>query len=226
MSHFGYEQEEEEERSDRWSSFLQDHHADSTDEPSAKESSENCHAQFSESGIGKEDDKLGSKGATPDNANDEDGCPDAEKSVHRVQLWTEVRPSLRSIEELMSVRVKKKVDLSKSEQEDPKGKSSPSFDDAKSSKGASENDSEDEFYDVERTDVQDGSSSHGTSVSGITVAGDATSFSVSTCPWKEELEVLIRGGVPMALRGEVINLVISTLLPSLSFCCHALALYL
>ncbi|WZZ81781.1 rab GTPase-activating protein 1 [Brassica napus] len=195
--------EEEEERSDRWSSFLQDHHADSTDEPSAKESSENCHAQFSESGIGKEDDKLGSKDATPDNANDEDGCPDAEKIVHRVQLWTEVRPSLRSIEELMSVRVKKKVDLSKSEQEDPKGKSSPSFDDAKSSKGASENDSEDEFYDVERTDVQDGSSSDGTSVSGITVSGDATSFSVSTCPWKEELEVLIRGGVPMALRGEL-----------------------
>ena len=212
MSLFAYEQEEEEERSDRWSSFLEDHHADSTDEPSAKESSEHSHAQFSENGKGKEDDKLGSKDVTPD----EEGFPDAEKSVHRVQLWTKVRPSLRSIEELMSVRVKKKVDLSKGEQEDPKGKSSPSFDDAKSSKGASENDSEDEFYDVERTDVQDGSSSDGTSVSGITVAGDATSFSVSTCPWKEELEVLIRGGVPMALRGEVINLVISTLIPSLS----------
>ncbi|KAF8101938.1 hypothetical protein N665_0201s0234 [Sinapis alba] len=191
--------EEEEERSDRWSSFLEDHHADSTDEPS-----ENSHVQFSESGKEKEDDKLGSKDVTPDNGNEEEGCPDAEKSVHRVQLWTEVRPSLRSIEELMSIRVKKKVDLSKGEQEDQKVKSpSPTFDDAKSSKGASENDSEDEFYDVERSDVQDGSSSDGTSVSGIPVAGDATSFSVSTCPWKEELEVLIRGGLPMALRGEL-----------------------
>lgn len=191
--------EEEEERSDRWSSFLEDHHADSTDEPS----SENSHAQFSDSGKEKEDDKLGAKDVTPDDANGEEGFPDMEKSVHRVQLWTEVRPSLRSIEELMSVRVKKKVDLSKGEQEDPKGKSSPSSDDAKSTKGASENDSEDEFYDVERTDVQDGSSSDGNSVSGIPVAGDATSFSASTCPWKEELEVLIRGGVPMALRGEL-----------------------
>ncbi|CAH8389918.1 unnamed protein product [Eruca vesicaria subsp. sativa] len=72
-----------------------------------------------------------------------------------------------------------------------------------SSKGASENDSEDEFYDVERSDSQDSLSSDGTTVSGILVTGDVTSFSVSTCPWKEELEMLIRGGVPMALRGEL-----------------------
>ncbi|CAH8389692.1 unnamed protein product [Eruca vesicaria subsp. sativa] len=197
--------EEEEERSDRWSSFLQGHHADSsTDEPSAKESSGNSDALFDESGKGKEDEKLGSDVATGDaNEAEEEGFTDAEKSVHRVQLWTEVRPSLRSIEELMSIRVKKKVDLSKGEKEDEKVKSSPGFDDAKSSKGASENDSEDEFYDVERSDSQDGLSSDGTSVSGIPVAGDATSFSESTCPWKEELEVLIRGGVPMALRGEL-----------------------
>ncbi|CAH8319263.1 unnamed protein product [Eruca vesicaria subsp. sativa] len=92
------------------------------------------------------------------------------------------------------------VDLSKGEKEDEKVKSSPGFNDAKSSKGASDNDSEDEFYDVERSDSQDGLSSDGTSVSGIPVTGIVSSFSVSTCPWKEELEVLIRGGVPMALR--------------------------
>lgn len=223
MSLFAYKQEEEEERSDRWSNFLEDH-AESTESP-ANGSSENSHAPSSESEKGKEEElnkgagedlrteKLGSD-VTPDNASEEEGLPDAEKNVHRVQLWTEIRPSLRSIEELMSIRVKKKGDLSKGEQEAPKVKSSPSFDDAKSSKGASENDSEDEFYDVERSDVQDGSSSDSTSVSGIPVPADATS-SVSTCPWKEELEVLIRGGVPMALRGEVINLVLSTLLPFL-----------
>ncbi|CAL9246328.1 unnamed protein product [Arabidopsis halleri] len=202
--------EEEEERSDRWNSFLVDH-VETTELP-ANGSSENSHAPSSESEKEKEKelnkgpgedlhtDKLGSD-VTPDNASEEEGHPDAEKNVHRVQLWTEIRPSLRSIEDLMSIRVKKKGDLSKIEQEALKVKSPPSFDDAKSAKGASENDSEDEFYDVERSDVQDGSSSDGTSVSGIPVAPDASPL--STCPWKEELEVLIRGGVPMALRGEL-----------------------
>uniref|UniRef100_A0A1J3J3D7 TBC1 domain family member 8B n=1 Tax=Noccaea caerulescens TaxID=107243 RepID=A0A1J3J3D7_NOCCA len=203
--------EEEEERSDRWSNFLEDH-AESN-ESIANGSSGNSHAPSTESKQEKEEEvtkgagddlrteNLGSD-VTPDNASEEERLSDAEKNVHRVQLWTEIRPSLRSIEELMSIRVKRKGDLSKGEQEAPKVKSLPSFDDAKSSKGASENDSEDEFYDVERSDVQDGSSSDSTSVSGIPVAADASS-AVSTCPWKEELEVLIRGGVPMALRGEL-----------------------
>ncbi|EOA23529.1 hypothetical protein CARUB_v10016722mg [Capsella rubella] len=202
--------EEEEERSDRWNSFLEDH-VESTELP-ANGSSGNSLDLSSESDKEKEKelnkgpgedlhtDKLGSD-VTPDNATEEEGHPEAEKDVHRVQLWTEIRPSLRSIEDLMSSRVKKKGDISKCEQETPKVKSSPSFDDAKSSKGASENDSEDEFYDVERSDVQDGSSSDGASVSGIPVAANASPM--STCPWKEELEVLIRGGVPMALRGEL-----------------------
>ncbi|XP_010504339.1 PREDICTED: TBC1 domain family member 10B [Camelina sativa] len=202
--------EEEEERSDRWSSFLEDH-VELTELPE-NGSSENIHAPSSESAK-KEKEKELNKGsgdlhtdklvsdATPESATEEEGHPDAEKNVHRVQLWTEVRPSLRSIEELMSSRVKKKGDVSKSEQEAPKVKSLLSFDDCKSFKGASENDSEDEFYDVERSDVQDGSSSDGPSVSGIPVAADASPM--STCPWKEELEVLIRGGVPMALRGEL-----------------------
>ncbi|CAA7039611.1 unnamed protein product [Microthlaspi erraticum] len=203
--------EEEEERSDRWSSFLEDH--SELNESLANGSSGDSHAPSSESKQEKEEEankgagdnlrteKLGSD-VTLDNASEEEGSSDAEKNVHRVQLWTEIRPSLRSIEELMSIRVKRKGDLSKGEQEAPKVKSLLSFDDAKSSKGASENDSEDEFYDVERSDVQDGSSSDSTSVSGIPVSVDASS-AVSTCPWKEELEVLIRGGVPMALRGEL-----------------------
>ncbi|XP_010427242.1 PREDICTED: TBC1 domain family member 10B [Camelina sativa] len=192
--------EEEEERSDRWSSFLEDH-VELTELPE-NGSSENSHAPSSESDKKEKENELSlGSDVTPESATEEEGHPDAEKNVHRVQLWTEVRPSLRSIEELMSSRVKKKGDLSKSEQEAPKVKSLLSFDDCKSFKGASENDSEDEFYDVERSDVQDGSSSDGTSVSGIPVAADASPM--STCPWKEELEVLIRGGVPMALRGEL-----------------------
>lgn len=213
ISLFACNQEEEEERSDRWNSFLEDH-LESTELP-ANISSENIHAPSSESE--KEKEEQVNKGAGKDLDIDKFGSdltPDAEKNVHRVQLWTEIRPSLRSIEDLMSIRVKKKGDLSKTAQEAPKVKSLPSFDDARSAKGASENDSEDEFYDVERSDVQDGSSSDGTSVSGISAAADAT-FPVSSSPWKEELEVLIRGGVPMALRGEVINLAMSSSLPSL-----------
>ncbi|CAN8254539.1 unnamed protein product [Cochlearia groenlandica] len=199
--------EEEEERSDRWSSFLEEH-AGSIDS-AANGSSENSQAPSSESKNDKEEelnngagedlhtDKLGNDVTHDIVVSEEEGRSDAEKNAHRVQLWSEIRPSLRSIEDLMSVRVMKKGVLSKGEQEALKAKSSPTFDDAKSTKGEYENDSEDEFYDVERSDVQDGSSSDSTRV-----AADATS-PVSTCPWKEELEVLIRGGVPMALRGEL-----------------------
>jgi hypothetical protein len=53
-----------------------------------------------------------------------------------------------------------------------------------------DDDSDEEFYDVERSDsVQD--------------AADQASSDVQECPWEEELKVLVSGGVPMALRGEV-----------------------
>lgn len=181
-------------------------------------SSENNHVHPTESDKKKEEglnkgakgkdlhsDKSGSD-LTPGNVREEDEQLNAEKNVRRFQIWTEIRPSLRAIEDLMSVRVKKKGDSSNGEQEAQKMKSSPSTDEAKSSNGVYENDSEDEFYDAERSDpIQDGSSD-GTSVSSMSAAADATSLA-SACPWKEELEVLVRGGAPMALRGEVINLV-------------------
>lgn len=206
-------QEEEEERSDRWNSFLEDH-AESGVSP-ANGSSEYHHQHPNECDMRKEEelnkgsegkdhtDKLGSDLATG-NAREGDEEPNGKKNGHRVELWTEIRQSLQPIEDLMSVRVKTKGNYPNGEQEAQKLKSSPSTDKAESSKGVSENDSEDEFYDVERSDsVQDGSWD-GTSVSSVSAAADATSL-VSTCPWKEELEVLVRGGAPMALRGEVIK---------------------
>ncbi|KAG2309323.1 hypothetical protein Bca4012_081700 [Brassica carinata] len=164
-------QEEEEERSDRWNSFLKDH--------AQPGSSEINHVHPIES------DKPG-PGLTPGNVGEE-----GEKEVVRFQIWTEIRPSLRAIEDLMSVRVKeKKDDSSNGEREALK---------LKSSKRVYENDSEDEFYDVERSNpVQD----EVTCVSSVSAAVDATS-QASACPWKEELEVLVRGGAPMALRGEL-----------------------
>ncbi|KFK22211.1 hypothetical protein AALP_AAs50665U000800 [Arabis alpina] len=104
---------------------------------------------------------------TPGIVSEEDEHPDAEKNVRRFQIWTVIRPPLRAVEDLMSVRVNKKGDSSNGEQEAHKLKSSLSTDEANSSNGVYEKDSEDEFYDVERSDpIQDGSSD-GTSVSSI-----------------------------------------------------------
>ncbi|XP_010509040.1 PREDICTED: TBC1 domain family member 10B-like isoform X2 [Camelina sativa] len=200
---------EEEERSTRWSNFLKDH-AESGVSP-VNALSENKHVHPSESDKKKQEElnkgtersdlnteKSGSD-LTSGNVREEDEVPNAEK---KVQLWTEIRPCLQAIEDLMSVRIKMKEDSSNSDQEARKFNSLLSTDEIKSSKGVTENDSEDEFYDMERSDpIQDGSSDD-TSVSSMLAAADAISL-VSACPWKEELEVLVRGGTPMALRGEL-----------------------
>jgi hypothetical protein len=59
-----------------------------------------------------------------------------------------------------------------------------------STEGGNEDDSDEEFYDVERLDsVQDGA--------------DAVSIEVlEKCPGEEELKVLVSGRVPKALRAE------------------------
>ncbi|CAN8287195.1 unnamed protein product [Cochlearia groenlandica] len=204
--------EEEEERSDKWTSFLEG--LRESGESRTNGSSDNNHVHQNEreehrdkglnmSGNVKElhSDKLGSD-LTPGNARSEDGQLNAEKSVNGFQIWTEIRPSLRAIEDLMSARVKKKRNSSNGEKEAQKLKCSLSTNEAKSPKGAYENDSEDEFYEVEKSDPNQNGSTNGTSVSSMSSVAYATSLS-SACPWKEELEVLVRGGAPMALRGEL-----------------------
>lgn len=86
---------------------------------------------------------------------------------------------------MMSTRVKNKVGAVKREQD-----SSLPTDEAK------REDSEDEYYDLERSDSLQDVSLH------ENPAQDASSPK-SLPPWKEELECLVQGGVPMALRGEV-----------------------
>lgn len=136
--------------------------------------------------------------------NKEDEHTTKETKTHRIQIWTEIRPSLRAIENMMSARVKKKSNLTKDEQGVGTGKPLPSIEEAKSLKGVSEEDSEDEFYDVERSDpIQDVPSNESVSSSAVEGASDGIPAE-SLFPWKEELEVLVRGGVPMALRGEVL----------------------
>lgn len=208
-------QEEEEERSDRWNSFLE-RQAESTqltiNGEFKVEDNKSLHANASEQEVDASSEKgVGDNfsGKEPDsndsieNVSDKEEEPTTkETKPHRIQIWTEIRPSLHAIENMMSIRVKKKSNLSKDEQDTGSGKPLPSIEEARYIKGASEEDSEDEFYDVERSDPNQDVPSSDSVSSNIGGASDLTPME-SLFPWKEELEVLVRGGVPMALRGEV-----------------------
>ncbi|XP_050920035.1 uncharacterized protein LOC127137633 [Lathyrus oleraceus] len=157
---------------------------------------------------------IDSEDSTIENGSQKEELPASEVTkIHRVQLWSTIRSSLHIIEDMMSARVKKKTasvkdernknGVSKDEKIAETEKSLSHSDDAKSPKGAFEEDSEDEFYDVERSDPSpDSPRVDGLSTSANGIAADAAPLQVP-CPWIEELEVLVRGGVPMALRGEL-----------------------
>ncbi|KAK8611104.1 hypothetical protein V6N13_131167 [Hibiscus sabdariffa] len=204
--------EEEEERSGRWNDFLE-RQAESAGLPikekpleEGKEVSpiEVAEDVVSESQKG-DGDKLHDKKFGSDCLCDND---DTEKEYvlytpkkrdHWTEIWIEIRPSLRAIEDMMSARVKKKRSLSEEEQEISQAKPLSPAEDARFTKGASEEDSEDEFYDAYPDDDVP------TIDSTDTIRGAAANAAPteSLHPWKEELEVLVRGGVPMALRGEI-----------------------
>ncbi|KAG4109995.1 hypothetical protein ERO13_D13G021600v2 [Gossypium hirsutum] len=142
--------------------------------------------------------KLGSDSLS---AEKEKVLPAPEKRGRQTAIWTEIRPSLRAIEDMMSTRVKKGR-LSEEEQETSRAKPLSPAEDARFTKGSSEDDSEDESFYAERSDpVQDAPTLDRTG----TIRGAAANAAPteSSFPWKEELKVLVRGGVPMALRGEI-----------------------
>ncbi|TXG49634.1 hypothetical protein EZV62_025509 [Acer yangbiense] len=201
--------EEEEERSDRWKSFLE-RLAESAQLPVNELSLEGHDKTLHTEAKGEEasdslvkvveGDEFSDKKSVSDNSSEnaaekEEIQSTTGKKSHKIQIWTEIRPSLHGIEDMMSNRVKKKGSLSKDE-EAGRGKPPPHTDEAKYLKGASEEDSEDEFYDVEKSDPTPDSPSTDS------VAADAAPLE-SLFRWKEELDVLVRGGVPMALRGEL-----------------------
>lgn len=136
------------------------------------------------------------------NEEDNEEMVEKEAKPHKIQIWSQIRPSLAVIEEMMSSRVKNNKDSAKDAED--LGRNGPhlvSIQEAKQSE-----DSDDEFYDVERSDPnQEMTSNDGTHVSS------SESFS----PLKEELECLVHGGLPMALRGEVHQVLYSKLLPLL-----------
>ncbi|KAK3034432.1 hypothetical protein RJ639_034669 [Escallonia herrerae] len=208
--------EEEEERSDRWKDFLE-RQAEFAQLPlnglSAEENLAGLHAEAtereanasSEKGVGEDDSSGKNCGsdATEDVMEKEAVPPVLETKIHQAQIWTQIRPSLSAIEAMMSARVKKKMTIAKIEQDAGKGRPLPSFEDARPAKGGSEEDSEEEFYDVERSDLnQDVLSGESMSAPATAAASDVAPPETSF-PWKEELECLVQGGVPMALRGEL-----------------------
>ncbi|KAM7499210.1 hypothetical protein LguiA_023624 [Lonicera macranthoides] len=209
--------EEEEERSDRWKDFLE-RQAESTQLHTnglpAEEDSTTLHAEVAEKefdarsekdfvGVDVSDEKPGTFGLT-ENVTENKKLPMAiETKIHEAQIWARIRPSLCAIEDMMSYRVKKKINLAKNDQDTGTIKPAPPIEEARPAKAGSEEDSEEEFYDVERSDpVQDVPSSDSVSAPKTVATGEVVPPE-SSFPGKEELECLVQGGVPMALRGEL-----------------------
>ncbi|KAK9123747.1 hypothetical protein Sjap_013349 [Stephania japonica] len=199
--------EEEEERSEKWKYFLE-RQSDSAQVPinglsaeeiitqSCAEASSPAVEDVSDDGVGNEGTGLGK--SVSDNLLEGKENLVNDGKTENGQMWAQIRSSLGAIEHMMSFRVKKRKNLLKEEQYSSNINHLAPIEEAKSLKEGSEEDSEDEFYDVEKSDpVQDAHSSD-----HVNVVGDGTSAE-PFFPWKEELESLVRGGVPMALRGEL-----------------------
>jgi hypothetical protein len=166
-------QEEEAERSERWEQFLGLHikpvEDDADDGIVPREGG--CEAE-----VGKEE----------------------ETASRRDHTWGQLRSSLWAVEQVVRKRRKGKVTPPSVAQIGSSGltEAAAEVNDAGVGEGPREgggdaDDSDEEFYDVEKLDAaQDG-------------ADQASSEVQDECPWEEELKVLVSGGVPMALRGEV-----------------------
>lgn len=202
------------ERSDRWKDFLE-RQAECAELPikglSMEENFTELHAEASEAEANASsengvpvvdlDRKKSNADCLTENVMENDEAPSIKLDKTREDLtWTKIRPSLCIIENMMSNRVKKpNTEIAK----DEGSKKHLSVEDGRSTEGGHVEDSKEDFYDVDKSD-----SSHyvpsSDSVSALDNDPDVdVPYSESFIPWKEELECLVQGGVPMALRGEV-----------------------
>lgn len=127
----------------------------------------------------------------------EGGVPTKEATQEKsreVKTWAGISPSLNCIEQMMSVRVKKRKGM-KTENIRCMHNDLPSIDEAKSSGDESADDDKDASHDPERIDSANTSAVESSAIDKM--------FLETFSPWKEELESLVRIGVPKDLRGEV-----------------------
>ncbi|KAG8085865.1 hypothetical protein GUJ93_ZPchr0010g8916 [Zizania palustris] len=171
--------EEEEERSDRWKNFLE-----RQAQPSGQD------AEFAPTAEEGE-----AEARVAENSRTGSSASQREKSVqgpHKIEIWKPIRPSLGNIELMMNLRVEKKQSPASSQ--DTKDVVQL----VKVQEGKLSEDSDDEFYDVDK--VEPGQEVH----SGDSVNADNDSrVQEDNFLSKEELECLVHGGLPMALRGEL-----------------------
>ncbi|KAL5228377.1 hypothetical protein ABZP36_016642 [Zizania latifolia] len=175
--------EEEEERSERWRNFL-DRQAE-YDESSEEDAKVSPYVEDEGAGENAEDSRS--------KLSDEQKVK--QPRPHKIQIWSEIRPSLGQIGEMMSLRVKKKQSLA--DKENAANELHPvNNEEIKPSE-----DSDDEFYDVEKVDPYQEGPVVDSADADSGMNGDASQE--GHYPWKEELECLVRDGLPMALRGEL-----------------------
>ncbi|KAG2690381.1 hypothetical protein I3760_09G183700 [Carya illinoinensis] len=194
--------EEEGERSDKWKDFLEQlaqspQPCSSEEEPkeTLQVDATECKAETISEGINEVDASSG-RNFISDGSNESDpkeGAPlSKETKTQKVQTWTEIKPSLGAIENMMTFRVQKRKNMI-DEQKNVRGDHLPSIEETEPSGGASE----EELEGVNKT-LDD-------NVNAVTLE-NAAFDEVSPkqlFPWMEELESLVRGGVPKDLRGEV-----------------------
>ncbi|XP_058215508.1 uncharacterized protein LOC131326668 isoform X2 [Rhododendron vialii] len=209
--------EEEEERSEKWKRFF-DHQAESyppeetnnrlhtevTGQETEEGSNNRLHAEVTEQKAetvpqldGEGDDSSEGKSArdTKGQRDPEELQVPIQTKPLKVQTWAQIRSSLHAIENMMSARIKKRKDM-KEEQKTTAENHLPPIEEAKTSRGESEEDIEEEFYDNEIVDETRNAPADEND--GSDRASREPFF-----PWKEELEFLVHGGVPRDLRGEI-----------------------
>ncbi|URE43905.1 TBC domain containing protein [Musa troglodytarum] len=191
--------EEEEERSERWKKFLErlaEFESTPNNDLSTGENKTEAHLEAAE---------VPEKDSSPDELTECDGMGEVgsgkettenQRRLHQAQIWAQIRPSLSAIEQMMSHRVKKKKFMEGGEQVAQRSRTNLApIEELRASE-----DSDDEFYDVERSEpVHEASSGdEGNFDSNMNMASQGIPEET-----KEELECLVRGGLPMALRGEL-----------------------
>ena len=116
----------------------------------------------------------------------------------KFETWNEIRPSLYPVARALQHRFKKKKKDVQANNGSVAGQGEIY---QSSSQRESEDESDDEFYDVERSDMAQ--ETHSSAGYFTEESNEVSDHEEDPCPWKEELDALVRGGVPMAMRGEV-----------------------